>query len=87
MLWAKNENGLNSKMSTLSGRGLCFGGSGSAQRVKNIDVEALVERLAEIVPILSSTWRLRQDFREEVFRHTSLSYLEDASWPGLGAVR
>lgn len=52
-----------------------------------VDVEALVERLAETVPVLSSTLCLRQDFREEVHRHPSLSYIDKLSWPGLGAVR
>lgn len=52
-----------------------------------VDVEALVERLAETVPLLSSTLCLRQDFREEVNRHASLSYIDIHTWPGLGAVR
>ncbi|KAM4635112.1 pyridoxal-dependent decarboxylase domain-containing protein 1 [Polymixia lowei] len=52
------------------------------------DVEMLVERLSELIPVLSSTLRLRQDFRQEAQRHSpSLSYVEDLSWPGLGAVR
>ncbi|XP_071375190.1 pyridoxal-dependent decarboxylase domain-containing protein 1 [Centroberyx affinis] len=52
------------------------------------DVEALVERLSELVSVLSSTMCLRQDFREEAHRHApSLRYVEDLSWPGLGAVR
>ncbi|XP_018612884.1 pyridoxal-dependent decarboxylase domain-containing protein 1-like isoform X2 [Scleropages formosus] len=51
------------------------------------DVQALVEKLAEVVPLLSSTLRLREEFREEVYRHTSLGYIEDLSWPGLGVVR
>uniref|UniRef100_A0A671V914 Pyridoxal-dependent decarboxylase domain-containing protein 1 n=1 Tax=Sparus aurata TaxID=8175 RepID=A0A671V914_SPAAU len=52
------------------------------------DVEALVEKLSELVPVMSSTMCLRQDFREETHRHSpSLIYMEDPSWPGLGAVR
>uniref|UniRef100_A0A667XGX7 Pyridoxal-dependent decarboxylase domain-containing protein 1 n=1 Tax=Myripristis murdjan TaxID=586833 RepID=A0A667XGX7_9TELE len=52
------------------------------------DVEALVERLSELVSVLSSTMCLRQDFREETHRHSpSLRYIEDLSWPGLGVVR
>ncbi|KAL0993230.1 hypothetical protein UPYG_G00104940 [Umbra pygmaea] len=51
------------------------------------DVDVLVERLNELVPVLSCTLRLRQDFKEEVYRHSSLSYVQDLSWPGLGAVR
>ncbi|XP_071765949.2 pyridoxal-dependent decarboxylase domain-containing protein 1 [Centroberyx gerrardi] len=52
------------------------------------DVEAMVERLSELVSVLSSTMCLRQDFREEAHRHSpSLRYVEDLSWPGLGAVR
>ncbi|XP_073350541.1 pyridoxal-dependent decarboxylase domain-containing protein 1 [Pagrus major] len=52
------------------------------------DVEALVEKLSELVPVMSSTMCLRQDFREETHRHSpSLIYIEELSWPGLGAVR
>lgn len=52
------------------------------------DVEALVEKLSELVPVMSSTMCLRQDFREEVHRHAPLLiYMEEVSWPGLGAVR
>uniref|UniRef100_A0A8C7IYE6 Pyridoxal-dependent decarboxylase domain-containing protein 1 n=1 Tax=Oncorhynchus kisutch TaxID=8019 RepID=A0A8C7IYE6_ONCKI len=51
------------------------------------DVDLLVERLTELVPVLNCTLRLRLDFREEVYRHSALSYIEDLSWPGLGAVR
>ncbi|XP_056143133.1 pyridoxal-dependent decarboxylase domain-containing protein 1 [Lampris incognitus] len=52
------------------------------------DVEALMERLSELVPVLSSTLRLRQDFKVEANRHFPfLSYIEDLSWPGLGAFR
>uniref|UniRef100_A0A8P4G7D0 Pyridoxal-dependent decarboxylase domain-containing protein 1 n=1 Tax=Dicentrarchus labrax TaxID=13489 RepID=A0A8P4G7D0_DICLA len=52
------------------------------------DVEDLVEKLSELVPVMSSTMCLRQDFREETHRHSpSLIYVEELSWPGLGAVR
>uniref|UniRef100_A0A8B9RDW6 Pyridoxal-dependent decarboxylase domain-containing protein 1 n=1 Tax=Astyanax mexicanus TaxID=7994 RepID=A0A8B9RDW6_ASTMX len=51
------------------------------------DVALLVEKLAEMVPVLSCTLRFRLDFREEVLQHACLSYIEDLSWPGLGAVR
>lgn len=52
------------------------------------DVDDLVEKLSELVPMMSSTMCLRQDFREETHRHSPLlAYVEDLSWPGLGAVR
>uniref|UniRef100_A0A3Q3L3R7 Pyridoxal-dependent decarboxylase domain-containing protein 1 n=1 Tax=Mastacembelus armatus TaxID=205130 RepID=A0A3Q3L3R7_9TELE len=52
------------------------------------DIEELVEKLTELVPIMSSTMCLRQDFREETYRHSPwLRYIEDFCWPGLGAVR
>lgn len=52
------------------------------------DVEDLVEKLSELVPVMSSTMCLRQDFREETHQHSpSLIYMEELSWPGLGAVR
>ncbi|XP_036445759.1 pyridoxal-dependent decarboxylase domain-containing protein 1 isoform X1 [Colossoma macropomum] len=51
------------------------------------DVTVLVEKLAELVPVLSCTLRFRLEFREEVLQHASLSYIEDLSWPGLGAIR
>ncbi|XP_076608962.1 pyridoxal-dependent decarboxylase domain-containing protein 1 isoform X1 [Chaetodon auriga] len=52
------------------------------------DVEDLAEKLSELMPVMSSTMCLRQDFREETHRHSpSLVYIEDFSWPGLGAVR
>ncbi|XP_071357468.1 pyridoxal-dependent decarboxylase domain-containing protein 1 isoform X3 [Trachinotus anak] len=52
------------------------------------DVEDLVEKLMELVPVMSSTMCLRQDFREETHRHAALlTYIEELSWPGLGAVR
>ncbi|XP_075998936.1 pyridoxal-dependent decarboxylase domain-containing protein 1 isoform X2 [Genypterus blacodes] len=52
------------------------------------DVEALVEKLSELVPVLSSTVYLRQDFKEEAYRHSpTIRYIEEPGWPGLGAVR
>ncbi|KAG8006657.1 Pyridoxal-dependent decarboxylase domain-containing protein 1 [Nibea albiflora] len=52
------------------------------------DVDDLVEKLSELVPVMSSTMCLRQDFREETHRHTpSLVYVDDLTWPGLGVVR
>uniref|UniRef100_A0A8C4ZLQ6 Pyridoxal-dependent decarboxylase domain-containing protein 1 n=1 Tax=Gadus morhua TaxID=8049 RepID=A0A8C4ZLQ6_GADMO len=48
------------------------------------DVEVLVEKLLELVPVLSSTLRLREEFRREVQRHSPfLSLMEDLAWPGL----
>ncbi|XP_068452195.1 pyridoxal-dependent decarboxylase domain-containing protein 1 isoform X2 [Clinocottus analis] len=52
------------------------------------NVEDLMEKLSELVPAMCSTMCLRQDFREETHRHSpSLAYIEQLSWPGLGAVR
>uniref|UniRef100_A0A672GJZ6 Pyridoxal-dependent decarboxylase domain-containing protein 1 n=1 Tax=Salarias fasciatus TaxID=181472 RepID=A0A672GJZ6_SALFA len=52
------------------------------------DVEALVERLAELLPVMNATVALRAEFREEARRHApSLCYVEELSWPGLGVVR
>lgn len=52
------------------------------------DVEDLVVKLMELVPVMSSTLCLIQDFREQTHRHSpSLRYIEEHSWPGLGAVR
>uniref|UniRef100_A0A673ISQ2 Pyridoxal-dependent decarboxylase domain-containing protein 1 n=1 Tax=Sinocyclocheilus rhinocerous TaxID=307959 RepID=A0A673ISQ2_9TELE len=51
------------------------------------DVAALVEKLGEMIPVLSCTLRFRQDFKDEVLQQASLSYIEDLSWPGLGGVR
>ncbi|KAK6312106.1 hypothetical protein J4Q44_G00177700 [Coregonus suidteri] len=59
----------------------------AALGTQRCDVDLLVERLTELVPVLNCTLRLRLDFREEVYRHSALSYIEDLSWPGLGAVR
>uniref|UniRef100_A0A3Q1BER8 Pyridoxal-dependent decarboxylase domain-containing protein 1 n=1 Tax=Amphiprion ocellaris TaxID=80972 RepID=A0A3Q1BER8_AMPOC len=52
------------------------------------DVEDLVVKLMEVVPVMDSTLCLIQDFREQTHRHSpSLRYIEEHSWPGLGAVR
>uniref|UniRef100_A0A3P8SRS0 Pyridoxal-dependent decarboxylase domain-containing protein 1 n=1 Tax=Amphiprion percula TaxID=161767 RepID=A0A3P8SRS0_AMPPE len=52
------------------------------------DVEDLVVKLMEVVPVMNSTLCLIQDFREQTHRHSpSLRYIEEHSWPGLGAVR
>uniref|UniRef100_A0A8C1QSJ0 Pyridoxal-dependent decarboxylase domain-containing protein 1 n=1 Tax=Cyprinus carpio TaxID=7962 RepID=A0A8C1QSJ0_CYPCA len=51
------------------------------------DVAALVEKLGEMIPVLSCTLRFRQDFKDEVLQQASLSYIEDQSWPGLGGAR
>ncbi|KAI1896042.1 hypothetical protein AGOR_G00090730 [Albula goreensis] len=59
----------------------------AVQGTQEADVDALVQKLGEMVPLLSSTLRLRQDFREEAYRHAALTYIEDLSWPGLGVIR
>uniref|UniRef100_A0A8C7JVZ1 Pyridoxal-dependent decarboxylase domain-containing protein 1 n=1 Tax=Oncorhynchus kisutch TaxID=8019 RepID=A0A8C7JVZ1_ONCKI len=59
----------------------------AALGTQRCDVDLLVERLIELIPVLNCTLRLRLDFREEVYRHSALSYIEDLNWPGLGAVR
>lgn len=51
------------------------------------DVAALVEKLAQMIPVLSCTLRFKQDFKDEVLQQATLSYIEDLSWPGLGVVR
>ncbi|KAJ3600702.1 hypothetical protein NHX12_031680 [Muraenolepis orangiensis] len=52
------------------------------------DVEMLLQKLQELVPVLTSTLGLREDFRREVQRHSPfLSPVEDVNWPGLGVVR
>ncbi|XP_054615055.1 pyridoxal-dependent decarboxylase domain-containing protein 1 isoform X4 [Dunckerocampus dactyliophorus] len=52
------------------------------------DVEDLVEKLSELVPMMTSTMCFRQDFKEETNRHSPyLRYIEEVSWPGLGAIR
>lgn len=52
------------------------------------DIESLVEKLCELVSVISSTLSLRPDFRDETHQHSpSLIYVEELSWPGLGAVR
>uniref|UniRef100_A0A8C7MU79 Pyridoxal-dependent decarboxylase domain-containing protein 1 n=1 Tax=Oncorhynchus kisutch TaxID=8019 RepID=A0A8C7MU79_ONCKI len=39
------------------------------------DVDLLVERLTELVPVLNCTLRLRLDFREEVYRHSEYTVI------------
>uniref|UniRef100_A0AAY4C5Q5 Pyridoxal-dependent decarboxylase domain-containing protein 1 n=1 Tax=Denticeps clupeoides TaxID=299321 RepID=A0AAY4C5Q5_9TELE len=51
------------------------------------DINAVVEKLTELVPLLSCTLRFKQDFREEVYQHPALTYIEDLNWPGLGVIR
>uniref|UniRef100_A0A7N6AM99 Pyridoxal-dependent decarboxylase domain-containing protein 1 n=1 Tax=Anabas testudineus TaxID=64144 RepID=A0A7N6AM99_ANATE len=52
------------------------------------DVEDLVEKLTELVPLMISTLCLRQNFKEETHRHSPLlTYIEEPSWPGIGGVR
>ncbi|KAL4624522.1 pyridoxal-dependent decarboxylase domain-containing protein 1-like isoform X1 [Arapaima gigas] len=51
------------------------------------DVDALVEKISEMVPLLSLTMYLRHEFREEVSHHSNLTYVEDLNWPGVGAIR
>ncbi|XP_037332134.2 pyridoxal-dependent decarboxylase domain-containing protein 1 isoform X2 [Pungitius pungitius] len=52
------------------------------------NIEDIMQKLSELVPVMCSTMCLRQDFREESHRHSpSLSYIQQHSWPGLGAVR
>ncbi|XP_047656985.1 pyridoxal-dependent decarboxylase domain-containing protein 1 isoform X2 [Tachysurus fulvidraco] len=59
----------------------------AALGTQEADVTALADKLAETIPVLSSTLRLRHDFREEVLQYAVLTYMEDLSWAGLGAVR
>uniref|UniRef100_A0A4W5RT17 Pyridoxal-dependent decarboxylase domain-containing protein 1 n=1 Tax=Hucho hucho TaxID=62062 RepID=A0A4W5RT17_9TELE len=42
----------------------------AALGTQRCDVDLLVERLTELVPVLNCTLRLRLDFREEVYRHS-----------------
>ncbi|KAK7938575.1 hypothetical protein WMY93_001901 [Mugilogobius chulae] len=52
------------------------------------DVQRLVDTLTDLLPLLSSTVTLRQDFREQALTHRPvLTYLEERGWAGLGAVR
>ncbi|KAM6905411.1 pyridoxal-dependent decarboxylase domain-containing protein 1 [Xenentodon cancila] len=52
------------------------------------DVEKLVQNLEELASIMKSTMSLRENFREEIHRHSpSLRYMENLSAPGLGTVR
>ncbi|KAF5894752.1 pyridoxal-dependent decarboxylase domain-containing protein 1 isoform X2 [Clarias magur] len=59
----------------------------AALGTQQADIKLLAERLAETIPMLSSTLRSRHDFREEVLQYSALTYIEDLSWAGLGAVR
>ncbi|XP_074553183.1 pyridoxal-dependent decarboxylase domain-containing protein 1 isoform X1 [Halichoeres trimaculatus] len=52
------------------------------------DIETLVEKLTELVPLISSTISLRLDFKREIQQHSAmLTFKEELSWPGLGCVR
>ncbi|KAG2455674.1 PDXD1 protein, partial [Polypterus senegalus] len=51
------------------------------------DVDMLVERLRETIPVLYSTLRMREEFKQEVYETSTLTYIEDLNWPGLGAIR
>ncbi|XP_028669932.1 pyridoxal-dependent decarboxylase domain-containing protein 1 isoform X1 [Erpetoichthys calabaricus] len=51
------------------------------------DVDMLVERLRETIPVLYSTLRMREEFKREVYQTSTLTYIEDLNWPGLGAIR
>ncbi|XP_057673903.1 pyridoxal-dependent decarboxylase domain-containing protein 1 isoform X1 [Corythoichthys intestinalis] len=52
------------------------------------DVDNLVKKLLELMPLMTSTMSFRQDFKEELRKHSPyLRYIEELSWPGLGAVR
>ncbi|XP_078415261.1 pyridoxal-dependent decarboxylase domain-containing protein 1 isoform X2 [Cetorhinus maximus] len=50
-------------------------------------VDQLVECLKAKIPILTSTLQLREEFKQEVYQTPALTYIEDLSWPGLGAIR
>ncbi|XP_077476167.1 pyridoxal-dependent decarboxylase domain-containing protein 1 [Stigmatopora argus] len=52
------------------------------------DVDDLVTKLLELVPLMASTMAFSQDFKEELRKHSPyLRYIEEHGWPGLGAVR
>ncbi|XP_077413353.1 pyridoxal-dependent decarboxylase domain-containing protein 1 [Vanacampus margaritifer] len=52
------------------------------------DVDNLVKKFLELVPMMTATMSFRQDFIEETRQRSPyLRYIEDLSWPGLGAVR
>lgn len=55
--------------------------------IKPEHVDQLVEHLEAKIPVLISTLQLREEFKQEVYRTADLSYIEDLSWPGLGAIR
>ncbi|XP_061605781.1 pyridoxal-dependent decarboxylase domain-containing protein 1 isoform X2 [Phyllopteryx taeniolatus] len=51
------------------------------------DVDNVVKKLLELVPLMTSTMSFRQDFKEEIHRRSPyLRYIDELSWPGLGAV-
>ncbi|XP_067912335.1 pyridoxal-dependent decarboxylase domain-containing protein 1 isoform X6 [Heterodontus francisci] len=50
-------------------------------------VDQLAECLKAKIPILISTLQFREEFKQEVYRTAGLTYIEDLSWPGLGAIR
>ncbi|TSQ23946.1 Pyridoxal-dependent decarboxylase domain-containing protein 1 [Bagarius yarrelli] len=60
---------------------------GTSLETQSSDVTALADKLAEMIPMLSATLRLRHEFREEVLQYAALTYIEDNSWAGLGVVR
>uniref|UniRef100_A0A673XRR3 Pyridoxal-dependent decarboxylase domain-containing protein 1 n=1 Tax=Salmo trutta TaxID=8032 RepID=A0A673XRR3_SALTR len=47
----------------------------AALGTQRCDVDLLVERLTELVPVLNCTLRLRLDFREEVYRHSEYTVI------------
>uniref|UniRef100_A0A3B3B893 Pyridoxal-dependent decarboxylase domain-containing protein 1 n=1 Tax=Oryzias melastigma TaxID=30732 RepID=A0A3B3B893_ORYME len=52
------------------------------------DVDRLVEKLKELVPAMTSTMTYRANFWEETRRlASSLRYVEEMNWAGLGVVR
>uniref|UniRef100_A0AAX7T3X0 Pyridoxal-dependent decarboxylase domain-containing protein 1 n=1 Tax=Astatotilapia calliptera TaxID=8154 RepID=A0AAX7T3X0_ASTCA len=52
------------------------------------DVESIVEKMTELVFVMSSTMSLREDFREETHKRSpSLRYINEFAWPGLGVMQ
>uniref|UniRef100_A0A674E8C9 Pyridoxal-dependent decarboxylase domain-containing protein 1 n=1 Tax=Salmo trutta TaxID=8032 RepID=A0A674E8C9_SALTR len=47
----------------------------AALGTQRCDVDLLVERLTELLPVLNCTLRLRLDFREEVYRHSEYTVI------------
>uniref|UniRef100_A0A8C7N1W8 Pyridoxal-dependent decarboxylase domain-containing protein 1 n=1 Tax=Oncorhynchus kisutch TaxID=8019 RepID=A0A8C7N1W8_ONCKI len=47
----------------------------AALGTQRCDVDLLVERLIELIPVLNCTLRLRLDFREEVYRHSEYTVI------------